>query len=158
LLALRNKEGMRTRRGHANQRDSIIDLTFFDHFSTEDAVFSAYQVSEDEAYTLGSDHNAIAWAVDFNSEFEPDDTPHGYKIDPEKKQEWIDTFLGAIDPTSYFFDGGPEPLTNLSSTQGIEREVDLLMNAMSAATEQVIVRTALRGVQAVQGCRARGAK
>jgi hypothetical protein len=48
--------------------------------------------------------------VDFNSKFEPDDTPLGYKIDPKKKQEWIDAFLGRIDPTSYFFDSGPEPL------------------------------------------------
>jgi hypothetical protein len=137
-LVLRNEEGMRTRWGHANQRDSIIDLTFFDHFSTEDAVFSAYQVSEDEDYTLGSDHNAIAWAVDFNSEFELEDIPLGYKIDPERKQEWIDAFMGGIDPTSCFFDGGPEPLADLSSTEGIEREVDKIMNAMSAATEQVM--------------------
>jgi hypothetical protein len=148
-LVLRNEEGMRTRRGHANQRDSIIDLTFFDHFSTEDAVFSAYQVSEDEDYTLGSDHNAIAWAVDFNSEFEPEDIPLGYKIDPERKQEWIDAFMGGIDPTSCFFDGGPEPLADLSSTEGIKREVDKLMNAMSAATEQVMpVRRSQAPVQA----------
>jgi hypothetical protein len=128
-LVLQNEEGVPTRRGHAGQRDSIIDLTFFDHFAAEDAIFSAFQISNDEHFTLGSDHNAIAWAVDFNSDYVPDDSTRSYKIDPDKRDEWCDAFIEFV---------GHAPTTDLSSPEGIDREVDRLMDAMSAATAKVM--------------------
>ena len=91
LLTLANNPGEITRRGAGHEKDSVIDLAWYNDAAIQDATFAGLEV--DWAGSLGSDHAMLCIAG------YPYETPApvynndlGYVVDPEMEEEWIDAF------------------------------------------------------------------
>ncbi|KAF8632119.1 hypothetical protein AX17_004922 [Amanita inopinata Kibby_2008] len=115
-----------TRRGRTNQTDSIIDLTNANLPALADGLVSDWRCSEEFAFD--SDHNALSWtSILHKQESEPpENTPTGYRIDPENKADWKEAFLNTIMDN-------PPPESYLSP-EDVESGAKSILQAMSNAT------------------------
>jgi Endonuclease-reverse transcriptase len=92
LLTLANNPGEITRRGADHERDSVIDLAWYNEAAIQAASFTDLRI--DWAGSLGSDHAMLHFtgctreaSAARNTEPNP-----GFLIDPEKREEWIPAF------------------------------------------------------------------
>ena len=92
LLSLANTPGIITCKGTNNEKDSIIDLVWFNATTINEATFSNLQV--DWEGSLGSDHAALhVMARTSNPTRLPPNlkTDPGHLIEDRAKQKWIET-------------------------------------------------------------------
>lgn len=92
LLSLANDPGVTTRRGAGHERDSVIDLAWYNEAAIQAATFSSLAI--DWEGSLGSDH-ALLRVKGLTRDANPTHTEEdnrGYVIDPEKEEEWIRAF------------------------------------------------------------------
>jgi hypothetical protein len=92
LLTLANTPGEITRRGAEHERDSVIDLAWYNEAAIQAGTFTGLQV--DWAGSLGSDHAALH-VKGHTREAPPEGDSEdnlGYVVDPEKSEEWIEAF------------------------------------------------------------------
>lgn len=89
LLTLANNPGEVTRRGAGHERDSVIDLAWYNEAAIQSATFTGLKV--DWAGSLGSDH-AMLHITALPSDPEPTDPDPsetlGYVLDPERSEDW----------------------------------------------------------------------
>jgi hypothetical protein len=136
LFDLRNEAGRVTRRGQTGQRDSVLDLCWYNMAAVGAGMFGEPEV--DFNASLHSDHAAIRWTWDYNVAGRPElqireddivEEDLGYKINPEKKKEWIEAFEAQLGER-----GG------LTSPEDIEREAEDITRTMCRATEETMVK------------------
>lgn len=118
-----------TRRGQGGQNNSIIDLTFFNCAAIVDESFLDHEVTDDSAAHLGSDHNALTWSIDVHAEQVLSDRPPTYKINTALRNQWLSEFRCLVTTSS-------EP--DLASVEGVDRESEVLLDAMAGATRAVM--------------------
>ena len=118
LLTLANTPGEITRRGAEHEKDSVIDLAWYNDAAIWSATFTGLEV--DWAGSLGSDHAMLRTAGHPYEAHTPDhDQDLGYLVDPELEEEWIDAFkalphhhpLHQVDPTPEGVEDAAEALT-----------------------------------------------
>jgi Reverse transcriptase (RNA-dependent DNA polymerase)/Endonuclease-reverse transcriptase len=91
LLTLANNPGEVTRRGAEHERDSVIDLAWYNDAAIQHATFTGLEV--DWAGSLGSDHAMLRITGNPTETFIPDHYEDlGHLVDPEKEEEWIQAF------------------------------------------------------------------
>ena len=97
LLSLANKPGEITRRGAKHERDSVIDLAWFNEAAIQAATFSGMRT--DWQGNLGSDH-ALIHITGHTQEAFPCVTEDnlGFLIDPEKEEDWTNAFKTRSSP------------------------------------------------------------
>ena len=89
LLTLANKQGEVTRKGSDRERDSVIDLIWYNESTILKSTFSGLKVDWDGS--LGSDH-ALLQVTAHTSRVNPQSTGHidaGFLTDPGAKEQWI---------------------------------------------------------------------
>jgi Reverse transcriptase (RNA-dependent DNA polymerase)/Endonuclease-reverse transcriptase len=92
LLTLANTPGEVTRRGAKHEKDSVIDLAWYNEAATMASTFSGLSI--DWEGSLGSDH-AMLHVSGCTRELPPQhsqETDLGYVVDPEKGEEWTRSF------------------------------------------------------------------
>ena len=130
LLNLANNPGDITRRGAEHERDSVIDLAWFNDAATQGATFAGLEV--DWAGSLGSDHAMLRVAGHMYEATAPNDGEDlGYVVDPEKKEDWIRFFKA--NSTPYQFNQPPSP-------EEVEEAADTLTRDMQRTNEEVFSR------------------
>jgi len=99
LLTLANNPGEITRKGANHERDSTIDLAWFNEAAIQAATFSGLEI--DWEGNLGSDHAMLQLlgCPHSNAATRPSKADPSFVIDLEKKAEWIHTFLNDSTPT-----------------------------------------------------------
>jgi hypothetical protein len=145
LLDLANPLGVATRRGHGNNRDSLIDLVFFNISANVDGSFADLAVEQDLFFE--SDHNALTWTLNTKSDAppEPEDVSLGYVIDIALRPEWTTALEDELSQTEVFL---------LESVTDIDCEVDSVMDAMSAATARIMKHRCPRSPRTTLWCTA----
>ena len=130
LLTLANNPGEITRRGADHERDSIIDLAWYNDAATQDATFSGLEI--DWAGSLGSDHAMLRVAAHTYEATAPSDGDDlGYVVDPERREEWIHAFKAKSAP--YLFNQPP-------TSEEVEEAADALTKDMQQTNEEVFAR------------------
>jgi len=98
LLVLANNPGEITRRGAKHERNSVIDLAWYNEAATLNAMFSNLWI--DWSGSLGSDH-ALVQITGQTRVANPQPSVQadlGLLTDPERKEQWIKTFKALIKP------------------------------------------------------------
>jgi len=92
LLSLANEPGVIMRKGAQHERDSVIDLVWYNEAVIQGTTFTDLRV--DWEGSLGSDHAMIHVTGSVsNPEQDPDTTdPTGFLLDPKRKLMWIQEF------------------------------------------------------------------
>jgi hypothetical protein len=92
LLMLANNPGEITRKGAGHERDSVIDLAWYNEAATEDTTFSDLTINWEGS--LGSDHAMLTIAGHTQEEATAPNCENdlGFLIDPERSEEWIRAF------------------------------------------------------------------
>jgi hypothetical protein len=93
LLTLANTPGVITRKGANNDRDSVIDLAWYNEAAILASTFSGLTV--DWAGSLGSDHAMLHISGNTDEPSPGDNNKRddlGYVIDPDKSNEWSKAF------------------------------------------------------------------
>jgi hypothetical protein len=93
LLTLANDPGTITHRGANNERDSVLDLAWFNAAAIDRATFSDLQV--DWEGSLGSDHMALHVTARTRYDLKPQDshtTDPGYLVEDGAKGKWLETY------------------------------------------------------------------
>jgi hypothetical protein len=92
ILPLANTPGEVTRKGAEHERDSVIDLAWYNEAAIQFTTFSDLKV--DWAGSLGSDHAMLTISGHAQEEVigHNDDGNLGFVIDPERGEEWIRAF------------------------------------------------------------------
>ena len=94
LLTLANNPGEITRRGAEHERDSVIDLAWYNEAAIQAGTFVGLEV--DWKASLGSDHAALqveGHTIEAPTEGDIEEN-RGFLVDPEKSEEWIRAFKG----------------------------------------------------------------
>ncbi|KAL4256816.1 hypothetical protein AB1N83_011418 [Pleurotus pulmonarius] len=127
LTSVANQLGARTRVGISGQRDSVIDLAFFNRAAINSATFSPPVVDEDLSF--GSDHNALVYAANLPAleEEEGISGDLGKRLDPGKQEEWTAEFSACCQVVA---DSFAEP----TSDQELDHIVQRLMDCFTQAT------------------------
>jgi hypothetical protein len=127
LLTLANNPGEVTRRGAEHERDSVIDLAWYNEAAIQKGTFSSLKI--DWEGSLGSDHALLSIEARTQSDAPPAETETdlGYVLDPERKADWIRAFK-ALPP--------PAPLPPLPSTAEVEDAAAALTDAIQRTSEQ----------------------
>jgi endonuclease/exonuclease/phosphatase family metal-dependent hydrolase len=92
LLTLANNPGEITHRGTKHERDSVIDLAWYNEAAIQAATFTG--LTTDWEGSLASDH-AMLHTLGHPREKSLNQTPEsdlGFVIDPERRDEWTHTF------------------------------------------------------------------
>ena len=94
LLMLANNPSKITRRGAEHERDSVIDLAWYNEATIQASTFAGLRV--DWGDSLGSDHAALHVKGHTREAPTEGDTRDnlGFLVDPEKSKEWINAFKG----------------------------------------------------------------
>ena len=92
LLTLANNPGEIMRRGAEHERDSVIDLAWFNEAVIQTHTFTNLRI--DWGASLGSDHALlqIDGHLHDHTARPPMDTATGFLVDPDRKDEWIREF------------------------------------------------------------------
>jgi hypothetical protein len=92
LLNLANEPGVITRRGAEHERDSVIDLVWYNKAAILKATFTNLQVDWEGG--LGSDHAMIHINGSVSTQTPATDAlePAGFLLDPERKPVWLQEF------------------------------------------------------------------
>jgi hypothetical protein len=127
LLVLANDAGVTTRRGATHERDSTIDLTWYNDAAVEDATFGNWSL--DWAGSLGSNH-ALTRVQGFLLR-EPELTKSspqelGFIIDDEKAVEWKCQFLDTL--------GAQPPLPTKPTADEVEELAKQVHDVLQCAT------------------------
>jgi hypothetical protein len=129
LLELANDPGVITRKGPGKDKDSVIDLAWYNEAAIRSTTFSDLKV--DWEGSLGSDHAMLT--VSGHAQVEeaaPDrEGDLGFLIDPEKGEEWIRAFKAR----SSHFHLSPSP-----SPDEIEAAADSLTGDIRRTNEEVL--------------------
>ena len=97
LLILANNPGEITRRGAAHERDSVIDLAWYNEAAAQSATFTGLRV--DWEGSLGSDHAMIhIMGHTREASNQKTDTNLGFLTETEKCEEWIRVFKARSTP------------------------------------------------------------
>jgi hypothetical protein len=108
LLSLANNPGEVMRRGPKHERDSVIDLAWYNEAAIQTATFTGLEVNW--AGSLGSDHAMLCMTGHTHRVAAPDKGKDlGYVIDPEKGEEWKHTFSARSLPLQPHFHRPPTP-------------------------------------------------
>jgi hypothetical protein len=128
LLSLANNPGEITRRGAEHERDSVIDLAWYNEAAIQSGTFSGLRI--DWEGSLGSDHAMLSIEARTQNDAPPAEveTDLGYVIDPERKKEWIQTFKSL--PT-------PPPLAQTPTTDEVEKAATAISDAIQHASKRV---------------------
>ena len=105
LLELANTAGEITRKGADHERDTVIDLAWYNDAATQNSVFSGLKIDWDGC--LGSDH-AMLHITGNTLQAQNNQAPEndlGFLIDPEKREDWIEAFKARS--TSFPFSSPP---------------------------------------------------
>jgi Endonuclease-reverse transcriptase len=97
LLTLANNPGKITRRGAGQDRDSVIDLAWYNEAAIQSVTFTTLEL--DWEGSLGSDHamlRLLAHAQEANAPAR--ETDLGYVVDPEKGDKWTRSFKASARP------------------------------------------------------------
>jgi hypothetical protein len=128
LLALANTPGEVTRRGAEHERDSVIDLAWYNEAATQAATFSDLRLDWDGS--LASDH-AMLHVTGLTREATPthhEETNPGFVIDPEKSDEWTRAFKARSHP---------HPLRLIPTPEEVETAAASFMNDIQQTNEEV---------------------
>ena len=99
LLTLANNPGEITRKGAGQDRDSVIDLAWYNEAAIQSVTFTSLEV--DWEGSLGSDHAMLRILAHAQEDFAPPaDADLGYVVDPEKGDEWSRAFKATSRPLS----------------------------------------------------------
>lgn len=92
LLTLANTPGVITRKGAEHERDSVIDLAWYNEAAIQFTTFSDLKI--DWKGSLGSDHAMLIISGQTQEEPPPpeQDGDLGYIIDPDKSEDWMRAF------------------------------------------------------------------
>jgi hypothetical protein len=134
LLVLANEPGVITRRGAEHERDSTIDLTWYNDAAIGNATFGNWSL--DWAGSLGSDHaltRVQGSLLQTPGPPAPDTQDLGYVIDEEKVGEWSRHFKDVLGP--------PPLLPNHPTTGEVEELAEHVHNALQRATEATMKPT-----------------
>jgi Reverse transcriptase (RNA-dependent DNA polymerase)/Endonuclease-reverse transcriptase len=133
LLVLANEPGTITRRGAEHERDSTIDLTWYNDAAIEEAAFGNWSL--DWAGSLGSDHalTRVQGSLIRTARLpESDSQDLGYVIDEEKAAEWSRRFKDELGP--------PPPLPDQPTAEEVETLANCVHNALQNATAATMKR------------------
>jgi hypothetical protein len=107
LLELANTPGVITRKGAANERNSVLDLAWYNEAATQDSTFTDLKVDWDGSH--GSDHAMLT--LSGNKREEVPSLNYGgnlgFVVDPEKGEEWTQAFKARS--FHYLFQPVPSP-------------------------------------------------
>jgi hypothetical protein len=109
LLTLASTPGEITRRGSGNDRDAVLDLTWFNDAAVQSATFSNLVV--DWSGSLGSDHAMIhvsGQTREHAPELEVNEAQLGYVVEPSKKEDWIRAFRARSSTTQFRLTPSPQ--------------------------------------------------
>jgi hypothetical protein len=92
LLTLANAPGEITRRGANHEKDSVIDLAWYNEAAIQASTFTRLTV--DWEGSLGSDHAMlhVSGCTREPASQHNEDADLGFVVDPEKGEEWINAF------------------------------------------------------------------
>ena len=127
LLTLANNPGEITRRGADQERDSVIDLVWYNEAAIQATTFTGLQV--DWTGSLGSDHAMMRVTGHIYETSAPiDNADLGYVIDPEKGEEWIHAFKSRPRPNHFQLPPTPDE---------VEAAAETLMEDIQQTNEEV---------------------
>ena len=127
LLTLANNPGEITRRGSERERDSVIDLAWYNEAAIQAATFTGLEI--DWAGSLGSDHAMLrTTALPFEPSAPDIGETLGYVTDPERREEWTNAFKTKTHPL--YLQPSPTP-------EEIEAAVDTLTEDIQRTNEEV---------------------
>jgi hypothetical protein len=131
LLTLANNPGEITRKGAAHERDSVIDLAWYNEAAIQAATFTGLAI--DWEGSLASDHAMIhiTGHTREKSENQNLETDLGFVIDPEKSEEWIRTFKGKS--SAFSFQINP-------TAEEVEKEAEAFTTDICQSNEEVFRR------------------
>ena len=131
LLTLANNPGEITRKGADHERDSVIDLAWYNEAAIQAATFTGLTV--DWEGSLGSDHAMLHVTGHTREEStnQNAETNLGFIIDPEKGEEWITTFKQ--NSITHPFQTNP-------TSEEIEKATEAFMQDIHQTNEKVFKR------------------
>ena len=120
LLTLANRPGEVTRRGADHERDSVIDLAWYNEAAVQSATFTGLEV--DWPGSLGSDHAMLRTTA---LPSEPSNPARGevlgYVTDPERREEWTRTFKARLRPGQFQHPPTPEEIE--AAVESLTRDI-----------------------------------
>ena len=100
LLTLANNPGEVTRRGAEHERDSVIDLAWYNDTAIQNTTFSGLEV--DWAGSLGSDHTMLRMTGHpYEQPIPTYSEDLGYVVDPDQEEEWTLAFKARSSPLTF---------------------------------------------------------
>jgi hypothetical protein len=125
LLTLANNPGTITRRGADNERDSVLDLAWFNAAAIDRATFTDLRV--DWEGSLGSDHAALHITAQTRHKFNP---PNDYEASPSyivedgSKQKWQETYKQKAQRNQFHFSSPPTREEVERTAQCLKTDID----------------------------------
>src|SRR6267154_1009540 len=131
LLTLANNPGEITRKGADHERDSVINLAWYNEAAVQNTTFT--QLTVDWRGSLASDHAMLhtTGRTREESRNQNQETDLGFIIDPERSEEWIHNFKERS--TTLPFPTNP-------TIDAIEKAVEVLMTDIHQTNEEVFAR------------------
>ena len=129
LLTLANNPGEITRKGAAHERDSVIDLAWYNEAAVQSATFTELNI--DWEGSLGSDH-AMLHIMGHTREASPNqnaDADRGFIVDTEKGEEWIHAFKARS--TAFLFQLTP-------TAAEVEKAAENFMSDVCQTNEEIL--------------------
>ena len=128
-LMLANEARVITRKGAEHERDSVIDLAWYNEIAVQTTTFSDLKI--DWGGSLGSDHAMlIITGHTQDNAVAPDDEGNlGFLIDPERSEEWTRAFKARSSPS---------PFQRTPSPDEIETEAASFMEDIQRTNEEVL--------------------
>ena len=113
LLTLTNTPGEITRRGANHEKDSVIDLAWYNEAAIQASTFTGLTV--DWKGSLSSDHAMlhVTGCTKQPSMQDNEETDLGFVVDPEKSKDWIKSFK---TKSQYF------PFSSIPTETEVEKE------------------------------------
>ena len=131
LLTLANAPGEITRRGSNKEKDSVIDLAWYNEAAILASTFS--ELTIDWKGSMGSDHAMlrVSGHTDEPSAWQDQKTDLGFLVDPDKGEEWISTFKAR----------SCAPLFQLTPTEAeVEKEAEAFTADIHRTNEEIFCK------------------
>lgn len=127
LLTLANTPGEITRRGANHEKDSVIDLAWYNEAAIRASTFTGLTV--DWEGSLGSDHAMlhVTGRTKQPSMQDNEETDLGFVVDPEKSEDWIKSFK---TKSQYF------PFSSIPTETEVEKEAAAFTADMHKTNEE----------------------